>query len=65
MDPPKVHDDVYDPTTDPRHHPATELPGENPDAPRPRDPTGNPPFPPGSETPPQPPPKPKPTDQAS
>ncbi|HKB05034.1 MAG TPA: hypothetical protein VKD90_22615 [Gemmataceae bacterium] len=48
MDPRKVHDDVYDPTTDPRHRPPTEVPGEDPNVPRPRDPTADDP-PPGSE----------------
>jgi hypothetical protein len=64
MDPQKVHDDVYDPTTDPRHPPATELPGEDPDAPRPRDPTADSP-PPRPEAPPEPPPKPAATDDPS
>ena len=50
MDAPKVHEDVYDPTTDPRHKPATELPGPDPDAPRPKDPSGQVP-PPGREAP--------------
>jgi hypothetical protein len=39
---PPIHDDVYDPTTDPRHRPPTELPAENPDAARPRDPSDDP-----------------------
>jgi hypothetical protein len=30
-------DDVFDPTTDPRHKPATATPGDDPDAPKPRD----------------------------
>jgi hypothetical protein len=40
-----VHDDVFDPTTDPRHRPPTELPGEDPDVARPRhvDPAAPPP----------------------
>jgi hypothetical protein len=32
-----IRDDVYDPTTDPRHRPPTEEPGEDPDTARPRD----------------------------
>jgi hypothetical protein len=32
-----IRDDVYDPTTDPRHRPPTEAPGEDPDTARPRD----------------------------
>ena len=64
MDPTKVHDDVYDPTTDPRHRPATELPGEDPNVPRPRDPSADPPVP-GSETPSPAPTKPHATDDKS
>lgn len=32
-----IRDDVFDPTTDPRHRPPTEEPGEDPDTARPRD----------------------------
>jgi len=39
---PPVHDDVYDPTTDPRHRPPTELPADNPNTAQPRDPSGDP-----------------------
>src|SRR5262245_6006373 len=34
-----IRDDVYDPTTDPRHRPPTEEPGEDPDTARPREPS--------------------------
>ncbi|HKA06861.1 MAG TPA: hypothetical protein VKD71_06350 [Gemmataceae bacterium] len=34
-----IRDDVFDPTTDPRHRPPTEDPGEDPDTARPRDPS--------------------------
>ena len=33
----EIHEDVFDPTNDPRHKPPTELPGADPDVPRPRD----------------------------
>ena len=32
-----VHNDVFDPTTDPRHRPPTELPDIDPNVPRPHD----------------------------
>jgi YegS/Rv2252/BmrU family lipid kinase len=50
MDVPAEREDVYDPTTDPRHRPATDPPAADPIAPRPRDPSGDEP-PPGTETP--------------
>jgi len=34
---PPIHEDVFDPTADPRHKPPAELPGADPDVPRPRD----------------------------
>jgi hypothetical protein len=37
MSTPSIHEDVFDPTADPRHKPPAELPGENPTVPRPRD----------------------------
>jgi hypothetical protein len=50
MDEPKVHEDVYDPTTDPRHKPAAELPAADPNVPKPKGPTEEE-RPPGTETP--------------
>ena len=47
---PPIHEDVYDPTTDPRHRPPTEVPGEDADTARPRDPT-DPNQKPGEENP--------------
>jgi hypothetical protein len=65
MDPRKeVHEDVFDPTTDPRHRPATELPGEDPDTARPRDASAETP-PPGTETVPRPAPPPDRPDRPS
>jgi hypothetical protein len=43
---PPIHEDVFDPTNDPRHKPPAELPGADPDVPRPRDPDSNAPPPP-------------------
>ena len=37
MENPPIRDDVFDPTTDPRHRPPTAAPGEDPDIPRPAD----------------------------
>lgn len=37
MSSPKIHDDVFDPTTDPRHKPPAQPPGPDPDAPHPND----------------------------
>jgi len=34
---PAIPNDVFDPTNDPRHAPPTELPGANPNVPKPRD----------------------------
>jgi len=48
---PPIHDDVYDPTTDPKHRPPTEIPVEDTDAARPRDPN-DPKQKPGAESPP-------------
>jgi hypothetical protein len=37
MPTPPPHEDVFDPTADPRHKPPAELPGADPVVPRPRD----------------------------
>ena len=41
-----IHEDVFDPTTDPRHKPPTESPDSDPDVPRPRDVSPDAPPPP-------------------
>lgn len=41
-----IHNDVFDPTTDPRHKPTTAIPGEDPDVPRPKDLAADAPPPP-------------------
>jgi len=37
MSGPQPHEDVLDPTADPRHKPPAAAPGDDPDVPKPRD----------------------------
>lgn len=41
-----IHEDVFDPTADPRHKPPAELPGADPNVPKPRNPDSDAPPPP-------------------
>ncbi len=46
MPTPPTHEDVFDPTADPRHKPPAAAPGPDPTVPKPRDPAPNAPPPP-------------------
>jgi len=41
-----IHNDVFDPTTDPRHKPTTAIPGVDTEAPRPKNLAADAPPPP-------------------